>query len=225
DRACVFSPVAGGSNIADCDSLAYRVLPEGTKPGSRGSRALRHDRPERGFQCGIAELITGLQQPFRNDPAALQDELGLGANRDRAEFEHPAHDGQSEWHAKHATQRRHHGAIVGGIRRGGVDDAVELSMTPEELDDVEDICDVDPAELLPTAARSELVKGSRRSSRSRGDPVPVVLRSTESELREPDEWDESTSVAEHYGHAQGDATRAGKFWCEELALPGRGDVD
>ena len=101
-----------------------------TKPPITTTLASDDDVAEGGLQVREGERVPRREQALGHHPAALQHQLGLGADDRRAELQHPPKRREPGRNPQHAAQGRHEGAVVRGVRRGDVDRAVELRMLP-----------------------------------------------------------------------------------------------
>jgi len=81
------------------------------------------------------ELETRFAQTARDDPAALQDQLGFRSDEDGANFEHPLGSGHADVACTPGgPQRTHEFAIRHGARRSDVHRAIEIFTIDKEFD-------------------------------------------------------------------------------------------
>ena len=100
------------------------------------------------------ESETMLQQPGGNDPAALQNELGLRAHQDSADLQHPAAGWQSQRSSRGFAQDAHEVGIRQWIGSRHVHDALDLVMVDEPANGGNEVLVVNPRHELPAISSS-----------------------------------------------------------------------
>src|SRR5215472_17708701 len=135
------------------------MLPLGRFPHlfSRAAKSLRtiHSAPSacqifcRLRPIGITKLEAGLEQSSGHNPAALQDELGLGAQEDGAEFQHPFRGGQAQANAASSAESSHEVAVEQRVRRTNIDASRELWSRDQEFEGIYEVEFVNPRNKLP----------------------------------------------------------------------------
>src|SRR5437773_4414988 len=78
------------------------------------------------FQFRKTKLKTRFNEPARHYSPTLDDQLGLGSEKESAQFEHPAAGGQPDPYTAHPAQGAHHFPVWNRTRRGEVDRPVEI---------------------------------------------------------------------------------------------------
>src|SRR5690554_6202341 len=94
-----------------------------------------HDAPKRGFELRVREFESGFDEPGWENPSALEDEFGLGADDERAQFGHPPEGGKTEGNAENLADGAHECAVVARVGGRCVHYSVEFGSCDEEFDD------------------------------------------------------------------------------------------
>src|SRR5215471_4623875 len=127
---------------------------------SRAAKSLRtiHSAPaarqmfSRLRPIGIPKHEAGLEQSSGHNPAALQDQLRLGAQEDSAEIQHPFRGGQTQVNPASSAQSGHEVTVRQRIRRTNVDASREVWSPDQEVDGIYEVEFVNPRnKLLPGA--------------------------------------------------------------------------
>ena len=99
--------------------------------------------------AGEVECKARLGQTARDDVAALQDHLGLGAQKPRPDLQHPLGRGQAHPNACGVPQGAHEGGIGERIGCGEVDWAGQAAVAQQEADGAHEVAFVYPRNVLP----------------------------------------------------------------------------
>ena len=89
---------------------------------------------QRRLEVGVGELVAGLEQPLGHDPAALQHQFGLGADRRRSPISSIHRYAGRPNGTRDAAQVAMKVRLSVGCGDDDVHDAVEFRMLAQEVD-------------------------------------------------------------------------------------------